>query len=85
MDLSCAEYMEVQGPQSPQEVDPQPLYAPIDPMMSTDPRIIPNLHALEKESMPSCDYFKHVQDDIQPFMRKVVTTWMLEVKINFLQ
>ena len=27
------------------------------------------------------DYFKYVQTDIKPHMRKIVTDWMLEVKI----
>lgn len=55
------------------------IYAKMDPAMGKDPRIIANLLALERSTMPHCDYFRHIQRDIQPFMRKVVTTWMLEV------
>ncbi|KAG5882106.1 hypothetical protein JTB14_016869 [Gonioctena quinquepunctata] len=44
-----------------------------------DPRVINNLLNEEAFSIPKCDYFQTVQNDIQPFMRKVVTTWMLEV------
>lgn len=55
--------------------------ADMDPAMASDPRIIANLLALERSTMPHCDYFRHVQRDIQPFMRKVVTTWMLEVRL----
>lgn len=54
-------------------------FAEMDPTMARDPRVIVNLLALERSTMPHCDYFRHVQRDIQPFMRKVVTTWMLEV------
>lgn len=54
-------------------------FAAMDPTMATDPRVILNLLSLERATMPQCDYFKHTQRDIQPFMRKVVTTWMLEV------
>lgn len=56
--------------------------ADMDPTMANDPRIIVNLLALERATMPHCDYFRHVQRDIQPFMRKVVTTWMLEVSVD---
>lgn len=54
-------------------------YAEMDPSMACDPRVIINLLNLERSTMPQCDYFRHIQRDIQPFMRKVVTTWMLEV------
>lgn len=56
--------------------------AAMDPTMMTDPRIIVNLLATERTTMPTCDYFRHVQPDILPFMRKVVTTWMLEVGLR---
>lgn len=59
-------------------------HAKIDPTMAQDPRVISNLLALERTTMPECEYFRHLQRDIQPFMRKVVTTWMLEVGIFFL-
>lgn len=57
-------------------------FAEMDPTMARDPRVIVNLLALERSTMPHCDYFRHVQRDIQPFMRKVVTTWMLEVGLS---
>lgn len=53
--------------------------AATDPTMSKDPRVIANLLITERITLPSCDYFVHMQTDIQPFMRKVVATWMLEV------
>lgn len=45
-----------------------------------DNRVLQNLLRSESSSVPNCDYFETVQNDIQPFMRKVVTTWMLEVR-----
>lgn len=53
--------------------------AEADTFMESDPRVLANLVSSEQISMPTCDYFTHVQDDLQPFMRKVVTTWMFEV------
>lgn len=47
-----------------------------------DNRVLQNMLKTEMLWMPNCDYFETVQRDIQPFMRKVVTTWMLEVS-NF--
>lgn len=51
-----------------------------DPVIFNDVRVINNLLCLEKQYVPSCDYFSMVQMDIKPFMRKVVSTWMLEVR-----
>ena len=50
-----------------------------DPVIFSDFRVINNLLNLEKQYIPSCDYFSNVQTDIKPFMRKIVSTWMLEV------
>lgn len=52
-----------------------------DNTMATDPQIIPNLLTLEKATIPPFDYFETIQKDIQPYMRKVVTAWMMEVRI----
>lgn len=54
-------------------------HAKEDATMSSDHRIINNLVASEKLTIPHLDYFRFKQKDIQPFMRKMVTTWMLEV------
>lgn len=53
-----------------------------DPVIFVDARVISNLLHLEKQYIPSCDYFTTVQTDMKPFMRKVVTTWMLEVSFK---
>ncbi|XP_056642350.1 G1/S-specific cyclin-D2-like [Diorhabda sublineata] len=50
-----------------------------DKVIFNDIRVINNLLNDEMFSIPKCDYFQTIQNDLQPFMRKVVTTWMLEV------
>lgn len=44
-----------------------------------DERVLQNLLTIEERYLPQCSYFKCVQKDIQPFMRRMVATWMLEV------
>lgn len=53
--------------------------AKADLQMTKDPRIVTNMLLLEKSTVPHCDYFATVQTDIKPFMRKLVTIWMLEL------
>lgn len=72
MELACIEKMSVVN------------IALKDRNIFQDNRVINNLLRDEVLYMPKCDYFKKVQNDIQPFMRKVVTTWMLEVSILFI-
>jgi hypothetical protein len=50
-----------------------------DRVIFEDMRVLQNLLDLETLYTPTCNYFGTVQKDIQPFMRKVVATWMLEV------
>ncbi|KDR14730.1 G1/S-specific cyclin-D2 [Zootermopsis nevadensis] len=50
-----------------------------DRVIFEDMRVLQNLLDLETVYTPTCNYFGTVQKDIQPFMRKVVSTWMLEV------
>ncbi|XP_035788125.1 G1/S-specific cyclin-D2-like [Anopheles albimanus] len=54
-------------------------FAEPDHHMIHDERIIQNLIRLERLTIPHCNYFLQVQQDIKPNMRKIVTTWMLEV------
>ncbi|PSN57267.1 G1/S-specific cyclin-D2 [Blattella germanica] len=49
-----------------------------DRVIFEDMRVLQNLLDLEKMYIPSCNYFGTVQEEIQPYMRKVVATWMLE-------
>lgn len=50
-----------------------------DPVLLQDDRVLRNLLATEERYLPSPHYFKCVQTDIKPFMRKMVGSWMLEV------
>ncbi|XP_052873480.1 G1/S-specific cyclin-D2 [Anopheles cruzii] len=49
-----------------------------DRHMISDDRVIQNLLALESHTIPKSCYFGK-QWDLKPHMRKIVTTWMLEV------
>lgn len=50
-----------------------------DGTLLQDERVLQNLLTIEERYLPQCSYFKCVQKDIQPFMRRMVATWMLEV------
>ncbi|ELU00327.1 hypothetical protein CAPTEDRAFT_54530, partial [Capitella teleta] len=51
----------------------------LDPTLLKDCRVLRNLLAAEDKYQPSPSYFQCVQTDIQPYMRKMVAAWMLEV------
>lgn len=50
-----------------------------------DRRAVKKLLETESQYMPGCDYMSHSTSNLQPFMRRVVATWMLDVskKKNF--
>lgn len=63
-----------------------------DPVIMSDRRVLDQLLQLEPFSLPSSDYFVTGEQvveggeqqpsrttELQPYMRRVVTTWMLEV------
>ncbi|XP_043569615.1 G1/S-specific cyclin-D2a isoform X1 [Chiloscyllium plagiosum] len=50
-----------------------------DPKLLRDDRVLHNLLALEERYLPACSYFKCLQLDIQPYMRRMLAAWMLEV------
>lgn len=52
-----------------------------DRVLLKDDRVLKNLLASEEKYLPSCNYFKIVQKEIEPYMRRMVATWMLEVPI----
>uniref|UniRef100_A0A8D1TPM3 G1/S-specific cyclin-D3 n=1 Tax=Sus scrofa TaxID=9823 RepID=A0A8D1TPM3_PIG len=60
------------------EVDPVRRAVP-DANLLHDDRVLQNLLTIEERYLPQCSYFKCVQKDIQPYMRRMVATWMLEV------
>ena len=49
-----------------------------DPVMLNDDRVLQNLLAVEDRCLPSAKYFDF-QLEIEPFMRRILTSWMLEV------
>lgn len=53
--------------------------APKDPNIFCDERVLQSLLTVEDRYVPQRPFFNCVQTDIQPFMRRVLATWMLEV------
>lgn len=54
-----------------------------DPAIDCNPRVLQSLLSLEDRYLPVSNYFQLVQKDgVQPWMRKMVTTWMLEVNLK---
>lgn len=72
MDLMCTE-----------KITQDSCYAMKDLNVLEDERVLRDLLELEEIYVPSCDYFKGFQSDVEPFMRKIVTKWMLEVRNVF--
>lgn len=68
MELLCAESV----PRAPR--------AGRDPHLLGDRRVLQNLLSLEERYSPRVSYFQCVQRDIQPYMRKMLAFWMLEVR-----
>lgn len=52
-----------------------------DPVLINDDRVLNNLLSCEERYRSNGSYFKVVQKDVKPYMRKMVATWMLEVKL----
>uniref|UniRef100_UPI00398F2F13 G1/S-specific cyclin-D3 n=1 Tax=Pristiophorus japonicus TaxID=55135 RepID=UPI00398F2F13 len=50
-----------------------------DPTLLSDHRVLQNLLHTEDRYIPRTSYFKCVQKEIEPYMRKMVAFWMLEV------
>lgn len=50
----------------------------LDPVFLEDRRVLQNLLKLEEHYLVSSKYMEF-QTDVKPYMRKVVTQWMLEV------
>lgn len=70
--LLCTENSSLDGP-----------FALEDPVLLNHPNVLERLLSLQYTTMPPQDYFQFIQTDIEPFMRKLVATWMLEVRILF--
>ena len=52
----------------------------VDRVLVDDPRVLDSLLVLDDRHLPSVSYFKYTQPDLQPYMRRVVVTWMMEVQ-----
>ncbi|XP_030636070.1 G1/S-specific cyclin-D1-like [Chanos chanos] len=52
--------------------------AHLDPNLLTD-RVLQTMLKAEDNYLPATNYFKCVQKEIVPYMRKILATWMLEV------
>ncbi|XP_064162648.1 G1/S-specific cyclin-D3 isoform X1 [Anguilla rostrata] len=50
-----------------------------DPSLIEDSRTLHNLLALEKRHWAPQSYFGTIQTDIQPYMRRILAVWMLQV------
>lgn len=46
-----------------------------------DERAVKKLLETESQYVPGCDYMAHSHSNLQPFMRRVVATWMLDVSL----
>ena len=51
----------------------------LDSNLIKDDRVLERLLKLEDHYIPRCDYFKIVQKELKPYMRRLVVTWMFEV------
>lgn len=47
-----------------------------------DERAVKKLLETESQYMPDADYMARSQSNLQPFMRRVVATWMLDVSFS---
>lgn len=50
-----------------------------DPQLLGNRRVLQNLLSQEERYSPNVSYFQCVQKEIQPYMRKMLAFWMLEV------
>ena len=51
-----------------------------DPVLLGDQRVLQSLLSIEERFLPQVPYFKLFQKELQPYMRRMVATWMLEVR-----
>lgn len=63
----------------------RPVRAGCDPVLTGDNRVWRNLTSLEKNHTISESYFSTIQRDVQPYMRRILTVWMLQVRLNIIR
>ncbi|QQP39480.1 G1/Sspecific cyclinD2like, partial [Caligus rogercresseyi] len=88
-DLRCSEVLDDKGLTPslpiPNEGDFLPVKALNDPVLFKDDRILQNLLRLEDNYLPHTpDYFKYIQKDISPSMRKIVFCLAMNYMDRFL-
>lgn len=54
-----------------------------DPAFMDDERVLANLQEIESAYLVTCKYFERVQTELEPYMRKTVADWMLDVRFTF--
>ena len=82
MDLWCNESSSpVQQPLTEQDAQPDAIVALVDPNLLADARVLQRLLLTELRCLPrEPDFvFNCVQREVRPHMRKILTSWMLEV------
>ena len=62
-------------------VMPKVSKAHVDPILLEDSRVFRNMMVTEDSYKSDHKYFENIQEEIKPHMRKLVTDWMLEVRI----
>ncbi|XP_026881188.2 G1/S-specific cyclin-D3 isoform X2 [Electrophorus electricus] len=77
MELICHEHEEFLST-SGFSPTPRPIRASLDPVLTRDVRVWRNLVHLQKANV-SGSYFSNVQTDVQPYMRRILAIWMLQV------
>lgn len=80
MELMCYENGEFDSTSASASQPNNPhIRALCDPVLTKDRRIWKNLAILEKLSQTSDNFFGSVQTDIQPYMRRILAVWILQV------
>ncbi|XP_076857217.1 G1/S-specific cyclin-D3 isoform X2 [Brachyhypopomus gauderio] len=77
MELMCHEHEDSLST-SGGSASPNPVRASRDPVLTRDVRVWRNLFCLEKANV-SESYFSNIQTDVQPYMRRILAVWMLQV------
>lgn len=81
MALSCSEspLIETWSPPAAPTAVETTRRAFVDRVLVDDPRVLDSLLVMDDRHLPSLSYFKFTQPDLQPYMRRMVVTWMMEV------
>ena len=80
-DLKCKEQMDFDDIDDDLNLDSKSIKSFVDPNLLHDRRVLENIllgHNVQKSVLRD-NYFKTVQTEIKPHMRKIVCEWMLEV------